>query len=486
MTMMKKTPTIFLNRVIYKNKSYIKFYYRPSDIITQVIKKHTWIVYSFMFKAYYIIDNETNIEQIRKIFSHIAYISFLHLNWKPIEKPNIKEINIGVVSNNSENILQNRGKLPAISLFPYEKHGVKLVGFSHLFSKSEIIKITNSDICFLDSKTEMWFIRATSINLKTLINFLLPHYAIKINSELKISDLEIRQILLEQSYIKDKYFKSCDFTFLEYMQLRNYSNSTFVTYHNLVLRYLNSFKLLSISDINKFDVSNIDKYHKDWMQKSTPSPSLINQSVNAIKLYYKVIGNKDLQLENVSRPKNNKNLPTVYSRDEVKRIMSSITNIKHKAMIFLIYSAGLRISELISIRKEDILLDRKMIFIKGGKGMKDRYSTLAQSAILLINDYLAEYKPGKYLFDGQYGGKYSQESLRKVLHRAKNKANVSTLGSVHTLRHSFATHLLENGTDLRYIQELLGHSSSKTTEIYTHVSTINISKITSPGDMINI
>ncbi|MBL7105162.1 MAG: tyrosine-type recombinase/integrase [Bacteroidales bacterium] len=155
-------------------------------------------------------------------------------------------------------------------------------------------------------------------------------------------------------------------------------------------------------------------------------------------------------------------------------------------MIFLIYSAGLRISELINMRKEDILVDRKMVFVKGGKGKMDRYTILAESALELMNDYIKEYKPEKYLFEGQYGGKYSSTSLRKILHRAKTKAGVTTPGSVHTLRHSFATHLFENGTDLRYIQELLGHSSSKTTEIYTHVSTLNISQITSPGDMINL
>ncbi|MCD4694738.1 MAG: tyrosine-type recombinase/integrase, partial [Bacteroidales bacterium] len=148
-------------------------------------------------------------------------------------------------------------------------------------------------------------------------------------------------------------------------------------------------------------------------------------------------------------------------------------------------SAGLRISELINLQKQDILVDRKMVFIKGGKGMKDRYSILADTTLSMINHYIKEYKPKKYLFEGQYGGKYSATSLRKILHRAKTKAGVTTPGSVHTLRHSFATHLLENGTDLRYIQELLGHKNSKTTEIYTHVSTLNISQITSPGDMIN-
>jgi len=273
---------------------------------------------------------------------------------------------------------------------------------------------------------------------------------------------------------------------LEYMQLNNYSESTFNTYHNMVLRFLNTFKGHSLSKINDFGVEEIDTYHKVWIQKSAPSASLINQSVNAIKLYYKVISKQSLKLDDVSRPMKNKNLPTIYSQDEIRRIITSIANIKHRTMIFLIYSSGLRVSELINMDKEDVAIDRKMVLIKGGKGRKDRYSVLADSVITMIKEYLLKYKPEKYLFEGQYGGKYSSTSLRKILHRAKSKAGVSTPGSIHTLRHSFATHLLENGTDLRYIQELLGHNSSKTTEIYTHVSTLNISKITSPGDMINV
>ncbi|MCD4697941.1 MAG: tyrosine-type recombinase/integrase [Bacteroidales bacterium] len=233
-------------------------------------------------------------------------------------------------------------------------------------------------------------------------------------------------------------------------------------------------------------MEEIDTYHKIWMQKSAPSASLINQSVNAIKLYYKVISKQAINLEEIHRPMRNKNLPTIYSLKEIKRIIECITNHKQKTMIFLIYSAGLRVSELVSMKVEDILFDRRMVSVRNSKGRKDRYSTLADSALSMLSDYIKKYKPEKYLFEGQYGGKYSSTSIRNILHRAKEKACVKTPGSVHTLRHSFATHLLENGTDLRYIQELLGHKSSKTTEIYTHVSTLNISQIKSPGDLINL
>jgi len=213
---------------------------------------------------------------------------------------------------------------------------------------------------------------------------------------------------------------------------------------------------------------------------------MLNQSVNSIKLYYKVVGQKALVLEQLTRPKRNKQLPDVFSKEEVERMMKTIENPKHKAILFLIYSAGLRISEALKIRKEDLLRDRKLLFVRKSKGRKDRYTKLADNALLLIDKHFKENSPKEYLFEGQYGGQYSTTSIRNVLKKAKRLAGVTTRGSVHTLRHSFATHLLESGTDLRYIQELPGHESSKTTEIYTHVSNLNLSKITSPGDLINI
>ncbi|MFK5855827.1 MAG: tyrosine-type recombinase/integrase [Bacteroidota bacterium] len=485
MKTLRNSVTIFLNRIEYKGKPYIKLYYQSNDIILRRIKNNDWIRFSVIFNAYYVVGSEKNIGLVKELFSDIANVSIKHLNWKPWLQPKINENNIGLQYYGTHT-LEKRRKLQAINLFPYEKEGKKLIGFRHIFTKGQYIEIGKSKILERDKEMGIWWLIASAYQLKQVIEYLIPNYSIKINSELKISDLTLRRMLLEQSYKKDRYFKSCEMKFLEYMQLHNYSESTFNTYHNMVLRFLNTFKGHSLSKINDFGVEEIDTYHKVWMQKSAPSASLINQSVNAIKLYYKVISKQTLKLDDVSRPMKNKNLPTIYSQDEIKRIITSITNIKHRTMIFLIYSSGLRISELINMGKEDVLIDRKMIFIKGGKGRKDRYSILGGSAITMILEYLNKYKPEKYLFEGQYGGKYSSTSLRKILHRAKSKAGVSTSGSIHTLRHSFATHLLENGTDLRYIQELLGHNSSKTTEIYTHVSTLNISKIISPGDMINV
>ena len=179
-------------------------------------------------------------------------------------------------------------------------------------------------------------------------------------------------------------------------------------------------------------------------------------------------------------------MPQVLSEKEIARILLSLKNLKHRTILTVIYSAGLRLSELLNLKAEDIDWDRKLIRVKSGKGRKDRYTLLSPRLEKLLKDYLYYYKPDKYLFEGQKGGKYSPKSVQNIMKNAVTKTGITKHATVHTLRHSFATHLLENGTDLRYIQELLGHGSSRTTEIYTHVSKKSIGKIRSPLDNLDM
>lgn len=181
-----------------------------------------------------------------------------------------------------------------------------------------------------------------------------------------------------------------------------------------------------------------------------------------------------------------KRLPTVLSEQEVAAILGQIENIKHKCILSLIYSAGLRISEAIHLELRDIDRTRGLITIRQSKGKKDCLVPLSPKINTLLNTYLEAHKPRKYLFEGQSGGLYSDRSIQNILKNACHKAGITKHTTVHTLRHSFATHLLEKGTDLRYIQEILGHSSSKTTEIYTHVSKKMIGTIRSPFDDLDI
>ena len=213
------------------------------------------------------------------------------------------------------------------------------------------------------------------------------------------------------------------------------------------------------------------------------SSSYQNQIVNSIKLYFKTCRDTKIEIDKIHRPKRAKALPNVLSKEEVKKILDAHSNLKHKAMLSMIYSCGLRRSELLNLKFSDIDSKRNIVLLKNAKGKKDRIAPLSPKILAMLRTYYKEYKPKNWLFEGQkQGEQYSEKSLQSVLKQALQKVGITKPVTLHWLRHSYATHLLESGTDLRYIQELLGHSSSKTTEIYTHVSTKNIQQIKSPFD----
>lgn len=260
---------------------------------------------------------------------------------------------------------------------------------------------------------------------------------------------------------------------------KRYSNNT----QNIYCNYFRDFCLnFQNSNLEEVKTEEINTYILELIKTKNISISQQNQRINAIKFYYEKVLGRDKQYYALHRPKKEHKLPKVLSKNEVKKILNSCNNIKHRRILMLIYSAGLRRSELIDIKIADIDSERMVINIIGAKGKKDRISLLSENMLQLLRSYYKEFKPKKYLFEGAKGGKYSPTSVANILKNASLKAGVNKTVTPHMLRHSFATHLLEQGTDLRYIQELLGHNSSKTTEIYTHVSKKAIDKIRNPID----
>jgi integrase/recombinase XerD len=268
--------------------------------------------------------------------------------------------------------------------------------------------------------------------------------------------------------------------FKNYLQSKRYSESTIGTYADALSTFLRFYANKAFSEI---DNSDVIKFNNDYILQNKFSSSYQNQVVNAIKLFFRTIENKVMETEKVHRPRTEKLLPNVLSKEEIKLILNAHGNIKHKAMLSLIYSCGLRRSELLNLKLNDIDSKRGLVIIRYAKGKKDRIAPLSEKILNILRDYYIAYKPTKWLFEGQDKSKqYDEASLQKVLKQSLEKAKIDKPVTLHWLRHSYATHLLENGTDLRYIQEILGHSSSRTTEIYTHVSNHNIQRITSPFD----
>jgi site-specific recombinase XerD len=266
------------------------------------------------------------------------------------------------------------------------------------------------------------------------------------------------------------------------MSLRNYSQKTLKAYLGSVRGLFEFFPSLSTTSLTEVEVR---KYLLHLLEDKKLSSGTVNQVFNAFRFLFVEVHKRPFVMGSLPRPKKEKQLPSILSEQEVSRLLAAITNLKHKTMMMLTYSAGLRVSEVVKLRPEDLDPDRRLIQIRGAKGKKDRVTLLSDIAMKYVEAYLRRYAPAEWLFEGYERGKpYSIRSAQAVFDRAVEKAGIAKDVSIHDLRHSFATHLLEHGTDLRYVQTLLGHESSKTTEIYTHVSSKALGKITSPLDFI--
>jgi site-specific recombinase XerD len=268
--------------------------------------------------------------------------------------------------------------------------------------------------------------------------------------------------------------------FRYWMKSQRYSENTIKTYVESIRTFFRYFEGKQPSEISNADVI---KFNNDYIISRGYSATFQNQVINAIKLYYIKIRNSKLDIEKLERPIRARKLPKVIAKQDIEKMLTSITNLKHKTALSIIYACGLRRSELIQLKLTDIDPERMTITIRNGKGQKDRVLPMSEKLLSLISRYLKAYQPKTYLIEGQQKGeRYSETSLEKIFHSNLSVVVKKHNFTLHCLRHSYATHLLEAGTDLRYIQELLGHKSSKTTEIYTWVSMKNLKNIKNPTD----
>lgn len=265
--------------------------------------------------------------------------------------------------------------------------------------------------------------------------------------------------------------------FAAHLQTRRYSPNTIAVYRNALSIFFSNIDGKSSSEVSNSDVAY---FMHHYIIRQGKSASFQNQILNAIKLFFKFNSNKNIDAAALMRPRRSQRLPNVLSIPEVRRIMESTGNIKHRVMLSLIYACGLRRGELLELIPQDIQSDRNLLLIRNAKGMKDRVVPIGSKIIEELRIYYKAYRPKVKLFEGQHGGSYNERSQQLVYKQALARVQISKPATLHWLRHSYATHLLERGTDLRYIQVLLGHKSSRTAEIYTHVSNQSIQKIISP------
>ncbi|HVK96790.1 MAG TPA: site-specific integrase [Flavisolibacter sp.] len=271
--------------------------------------------------------------------------------------------------------------------------------------------------------------------------------------------------------------------YIKILQLKAYSSNT-IRLYTYELKAI--MQLLQNRRIELLQPEHIKSYLLWLLQVKKVSETKVHSALNALKFYFEQVLKQPKIFFSIPRPKKPWQLPKVHAAEQVRRMIQLTTNEKHKTMLMVAYGSGLRLQEIINLQITDINSARMVIVVRRGKGKKDRQVNLSEKLLLQLRLYFRIYRPTKWLFEGMNNQQYGYRSLQLVFQQAKSRAGINMKGGIHTLRHSYATHLLENGTDLRLIQELFGHNSIKTTMRYTHVSTAELVKVKSPLDSLDL
>jgi integrase/recombinase XerD len=368
-----------------------------------------------------------------------------------------------------------------------EKDGRLIIRFTGNYDRSWIEEIRSYGKFYYDKQHREFLLPWSKLKTDSLSDyFSLRKIEVRVIRQKVPAELKSER-LSSGTEVRSRYLNNSAREGLEALR-RNleenrYSYRTIETYTTLLELFFKYFNAKDPEEISQNDVSD---FMNDYIIKNGFSGSYQNQMVSAIKLYYEITGKGKVIPQILDRPRRGRTLPKVFSKEEVERILNSARNQKHKLLLWMIYSCGLRRSEVTNVKLTDMDRDRNLLHIREGKGNVDRVVPVSEKVWQKIDEYMKSYNPGIYLFEGQNGGRYSSESVYNVFRQALLRAGIKKEVGVHSLRHSYATHLHENGLDIRYIQELLGHKSTRTTEIYTHVSRRNLVAVRSPIDDIDV
>jgi site-specific recombinase XerD len=457
--------TITIKRVTHRGDKRLLVSFDYNSELISIVRQIQGNAWSKTHNSWHVPNNPESLKEIFRVFKGKAFIDSKEVfGEKEILEPSDIEMHIPAEicndipkqTNNTKPILIKRsrsaeeqgifGRQPELSIsnsYEYEKHA--LPSTEKIKNNSSFITVNNPQdeikVAGISNFSEGDIISGRNINVQT-----------------------------KEEIIRFKHW----------MRQKRYSESTIDSYSEVIAIFFAYY-----GDKQIFDITNSDilSFNTNYIIRKKLSFSYQNQFVNAIKLFFKKNYSRNLEIDDIERPRRAKKLPKVIAKNDVKLMLKSIRNSKHKMALTMIYACGLRRSELINMKKEHISMTRKNVTIFSGKGFKDRVLPLSDKLIEQINKYYELYDPEIYLIEGQERGMpYSETSLEKIFHKyLENIIKIHNF-TLHCLRHSYATHLLESGTDLRYIQTLLGHKSSKTTEIYTWVSMKSLQNIKNPSD----
>lgn len=497
---------IILKRVFHRGTWRILISFGYDQGLSQLVKQVNGCRFSSTFKSWYADDTEEAIKQILSIFRGKAEIDISAITQKNDREriqntdvstvfPDSEEIEVPAVQHKPEKDLDDalipsrktfekavtRQRYSPVEFRINEEDGRLVIRFTGHYDKEWIDELRSFGRIYYDKSAREFFLPWSLIAVDSLSDYFTargveviiirsaPSEVLK-NSRRELGD-EIRS-----RELSEKALEGLDLMrrYLDEVRYSERTNESYLALLELFFKYFNEEDPITIS------MEEVSDFIHDFIVKNGYSKSYQNQVISAIKTFYRISGRSNIDFQLFERPRRSRALPKVFSKEEVQRILNATRNTKHKLLLWMIYSCGLRRSEITNVKLTDLDRDRGVLHIKEGKGRVDRIVPVSAKVWEKLDEYVEGYRPHRYLFEGQFGGKYSSESVYRVFKLALHASGIKKDVGVHSLRHSYATHLHESGLDIRFIQELLGHRSTRTTEIYTHVSRRNLVVIRSP------
>jgi integrase/recombinase XerD len=450
-------PKIIARPAIHRNRTVLKLQFPYEKEVVNKVRSIPGVQWSNSMKCWYVQDTTKTLASLHELEGVSVTIESAQSIYKE---------SLGVA------VSERRNRLLIIR---YHKGRVRLL-FN--YDPKLIALIKTLPFFYYDAEAQWWTLPHVDSVLEVLKSYCKESgWILEYKDEWVERKVAVRR--------KDREYDSivCPPQFENKLKTMRYSESTIRNYSSALKEFVHFFREKPLEALAQAEIEKFLLYLADERKVST---SYLMVSISAIKFHYEKVLEMGHVTFKINHPRGEKQLPEVLSEEEVVKLFWKISNLKHKCIVMTIYSGGLRLSEVVGLRVSDIDSKRMMIFIKGAKGKKDRYTILSRELLNWLREYYKKEKPREWLFEGVTGGQYSMRSVQNIMREAVKHAGIKKHATVHTLRHSFATHMLENGTDLRYIQNLLGHSSSKTTEIYTHITTKGLEQLSSPFDRLNL
>jgi integrase/recombinase XerD len=497
--------TITLGRVVHKDEPRVTLRFPYDRELIFLVRKLPDARWSESMKCWHVFDNRNIMDKIVALFRDLAELDISELSTPSEQLLLPKDINLPEKvpqfsdpyklqtdptpeedphhSFRGDTILKTKKTLKygAVIFTINESDGRLLIKFTGRYDKDWIRELKEYGRVNYDKVNRDWFLRWSQLTVDSLSDYFSSRGVEVIVKKTKVAEVlkEIRNNLSVELHSRELSEKAERYIELvsNYLEEMRYSKRTidsYLAHLRLFFRYFND------KDPEAISAEDVSVFLNEFVIGSGYSASYQNLLISAIKMFFQLTDKGRLDIDEIRRPRKGRALPKVLSKEEVMKIFSVTRNSKHKLILWLIYSCGLRRSEVINIRLDHLDKERGVLQIREGKGNVDRMVPIPGKVWDKIDIYLNSYKPVTYLFEGQSGGKYSVESVYSVFKQSLRRAEINKDVGVHCLRHSYATHLHEGGLDIRYIQELLGHKSSRTTEIYTHVSRRNLFAIRSP------